>query len=171
MATRSRSSAGKALSRTVEGVDLVGERRAGEIVADGALPLGATAGGPAAVGDHDGEALVREPLRRQVGVVVGRDPLRMRAAVRVEQDGESGVVVGVPPARQEDRRCEITFTGGHQDDVGCDRRGLDVRCDGGAVEEAVDEDGRGRAGCVEADGPDHDGRSADHRPSAVPEPR
>ena len=81
---------GNSFGDSVQGVDLVVERRPGEISVDGSLPLAAAPGCAATVGDDDHESLVGEPLRGQVGVVRLRDAQRMRSAVRVEQHGQRG---------------------------------------------------------------------------------
>ena len=73
------------LGGAVEAVDLVVEHRRGQVVVDGALPRRAPPGRAPPVGDDDGEALVGEPLRGQVGVVRLHDARAVRTAVRVEQ--------------------------------------------------------------------------------------
>ncbi len=57
------------LGGVVQGGDLVVEDRGRQVVVDRPLPLAAAARRAATVGDDDGEPLVGEPLRGQVGVV------------------------------------------------------------------------------------------------------
>ena len=55
------------LGGRLQSLDLVIENRAGQVTGDSPVPLGAAAGGAAAIGDDHGEALLGEPLRVQIG--------------------------------------------------------------------------------------------------------
>ncbi len=114
------------LRRGVQGVDLVLEDRCGEVEVDGPLPGAAPARGAAAVGHDDGEALVGEPLRRVVGGAGGQHPLRVRAAVRIEQHGERGGVRGPAVPGQEHRGGDRPAPGPQQRDRRADQRRLGV---------------------------------------------
>ena len=70
---------------TLQGVDLVLERLGGQVEVDAVVPGMAPAAGAASVGDDDGEALVGEPLRLEIGVVCGHHHPEVRAAVRRQQ--------------------------------------------------------------------------------------
>ena len=77
----------------LEGVHLVLEHGAGEVEVHRPLPVGAPARGAPAVGDDDGEALVGEPLRREVGEVRAHGAQGVGAAVGVEQHRQRRAVV------------------------------------------------------------------------------
>ena len=81
------------LGGRLQRLDLVVEDGRGEVEVHGPLPRRPAARRAPPVGDDDGEALVGEPLRRQVGVVGLHGAQRVRPAVRVEQDGERCAVV------------------------------------------------------------------------------
>ncbi len=82
-------------------VDLILQGRASQVTGHCAVPLGASPWCAPAVGHHDGEALIGEPLRGQVGVGRGQDPLGVRPAVRVHQDWEFRRAWFVPRREQQ----------------------------------------------------------------------
>ena len=118
MATRVRSS-GCSLGGVVQRGDLVVEHRRGEVEVHGALPRRPAPGGAAPVGDDHGEALVGEPLRRQVGVVGLHDAGAVRSAVRVEQHRERRAVVVVG---EQHGGGDARLAGERELDVGAQRR-------------------------------------------------
>ena len=137
--------------RGVECVDLVVERAGGQIEVHRPLPHAAPARSAAAVSHHDGETLVREPLRRGEGVVRAHDALRVRPTVRVEQYGQGRAVVVL---RQQHGRGETSLA-----EMVDDRARLHERCFGERGEGAAVGQGGDPAGCVEH------GRAHHHRPA------
>ena len=93
---------GALLGGRLQRLDLVLQDRAGQVAGDRAVPLGPAAGGAAAVGDDDGEALLGEPLRAQVRGAGGQHALAVRAAVGVAQHRQLARAWLVP-GRQQDR--------------------------------------------------------------------
>ena len=81
--------------------DLVFQHGIGQVVPDRAVPVRAAARGAAAVRHQDREALLGQPLRGVERALGGQHPLRMRAAVRVEQHRQPGRARPVPGRQQQ----------------------------------------------------------------------
>ena len=82
---------GVLFGRGVKRLDLILERGRGQVETHGFLPGQSPAGRPPAVGDEDGEPLIRQPLRDEVGRPGPHHALEVRSSVRVEQHGERSV--------------------------------------------------------------------------------
>ncbi len=99
------------LGSAVKAVDLVLQRSRGKIAVHVAFPLAPPSRGAAAIDDDHDEALIGEPLRRQVSCLRGDDALGMRSTVRVEQDGERGAAESVAVRREQYRSGEAAIAG------------------------------------------------------------
>ncbi len=71
---------------STQSVDLVGQRRARQVAVHLAVPRRAAARRTPSVDHHDGETLVGQPLRHEIGAAARHDALGVRPAVRIEDD-------------------------------------------------------------------------------------
>ena len=102
--------------------------RPGQVAGHRALPLRAAAGRAPAVRDDHREPVLGEPLRGQVGGAGLQHPLRVRAAVRVEQHRQLPAPAGLVPRREQHRRADLPRPGAEQHRPGRgQRRAFGVR--------------------------------------------
>ena len=88
--------------------DLIFEHRRGYVTAGCSFPGRIAAGGPAAVGDDDGKALLGEPLGDQEWRGLGQEDALRGAAVGVDEYRQ-GRRAGFVPGRQQQGAADLAF--------------------------------------------------------------